>query len=272
VRTLIVGGYGFIGKHLANAIPGDRWVKLVDKLLDGEDIRSYCLEEDREDVEFDRYDVVYHLAAASDVNAHSLTQLHDTFESTYWALQVAERAGAEHFIFTSSGAIHGDGVAPISVYGACKQGAEGLVHAWAHRTGKKASILRLNNVVGRGCHGVIPDLLRKLRANPARLDVLGDGTAEKCFTHVSEVVRILLDPPTGTWDVRAHDSVLVHDVVRAIVGEVGQPTTVHYGSSPQGWPGDATRQYGVSHERFGLMSSRAAMLRAVAECKREVFG
>ena len=65
---------------------------------------------------------------------------------------------------------------PISLYGASKLASESLITAWAGTFGAKGFIHRFANIVGpRGTHGVIFDFIHKLKSDPSRLEVLGDG-------------------------------------------------------------------------------------------------
>ena len=50
-------------------------------------------------------------------------------------------------------------------------------------------IFRFPNVVGTpATHGVILDFIKKLKQNPLELKVLGNGTQEKSYLHVDDLV------------------------------------------------------------------------------------
>ena len=80
---------------------------------------------------------------------------------------------------------------PISMYGASKLGAEGLISAFCHMFDMQAWIYRFANVVGeRQTHGVGYDFIQRLRNNPDELQILGDpGNQSKSYIHVSDVIR-----------------------------------------------------------------------------------
>ena len=52
---------------------------------------------------------------------------------------------------------------------------------------------RFGNVVGpRQTHGVGFDFVRRLRDEPSRLTILGDGKQSKSYIHVGDVVHAVL--------------------------------------------------------------------------------
>ena len=74
-----------------------------------------------------------------------------------------------------------------------KLASEGIITAALEQYLKRAWIFRFPNVVGgRATHGAIFDFLKKLRRNPAELEVLGDGRQEKPYLHVSELIDAML--------------------------------------------------------------------------------
>lgn len=260
MNILVTGGAGFIGSHLVKAlIDGSHNVRVID--------RRSGLPIDRATVEGEKYDAVFHLAAASSVQATDIDQVTDTFESTRYALRIADKTGASRFIFTSSGAVYGDGKLPISVYGACKLGSEGLVNAWRERTGKRTSILRLNNVLGPGCRGVVPDMLGALYWDKTKLRVLGDGSARKRFTHVRDVLRVLLDPPDGVHDIAPEDSTSVRQIVEWCCAAVGAKPEIQWGTDAGGWVGDMPVPYGGPMP--GIPSSGETAQRYITEAGRD---
>lgn len=249
--VLVTGHMGFIGQHLMASEPFFR----------GYDIRG-------SNEHFYPHDVVYHLAACGDISASTWHHVEDTFESTVVATQLAKRK----LVFTSSGAVYGRQGQPISVYGACKLGAEGLVTAWAEKEpGREWSILRLGNVVGPGCRGVIPDTLRKLKKG-GKLVVLGDGSAKKPFVHVADVVKTILRAPAGIHDVRSWSSTSVRDVIRLCCEEVGVSPVIEWGEKPEGWTGDITYPAAMSKSdlHWVTMSSEEAVRRAIRERWAEI--
>ena len=73
-------------------------------------------------------------------------------------------------------------------------------------------MLRFPNVVGeRSTHGAVHDFVTRLRNDPSRLDVLGDGSQTKPYLYVKDLVGTILTVcesaqsnwPSITWRVKA---------------------------------------------------------------------
>jgi UDP-glucose 4-epimerase len=206
---------------------------------------------------------VWHLAANSDIQAGGRDpdiDLRLTFLSTYNVLKLMAQSGLRELVFASSSAIYGEHAGllkedsgpllPISNYGAMKLASEGVITA-AIGGGvlRRAWICRFPNVVGsRATHGVIFDFLKKLRANPKNLEVLGDGTQEKPYLHVCELVEAMvfihkrstevlncynIAPRKGTTTVR---HIAEHVVQSAAPGSI-----IRYAGGSRGWVGDVPR-------------------------------
>jgi len=164
--------------------------------------------------------------------------------------------GVSRIAFTSSGAVYGEAArvptpedAPFpvqtSLYGASKLAAEGLIAAYCSGFGFQSYIFRLVSVLGeRYAHGHVLDFYRQLRANPARLRVLGDGRQRKSYVYVHDCIDAML-----TAVERAHERINIFNVgcdsscevkesVGWICGALGVTPQIDYGASDRGWPGD----------------------------------
>jgi UDP-glucose 4-epimerase len=280
---VVTGAAGFIGSHLVDRLLalGAR-VAGVDNLLLGKrdnlaqalqnprfslrelDINDYerCLEALRTENAHNPIGTIWHLAANSDIQAGGRdpdVDLRSTFLTTYNLLKMMEVLGIPRMVFASSSAIYGDlgsmlkedsgPLFPISNYGAMKLASEGVISAALEQFLKQAWICRFPNVVGsRATHGVIYDFLKKLRANPAELEVLGDGTQEKPYLHVSELIDAMLwifqrskerlncfniAPTSGSTTVRY--------IAEAVVRAAAPGATIRYTGGSRGWVGDVPR-------------------------------
>src|SRR5205085_2404324 len=110
-------------------------------------------------------------------------------------------------------------------------------------------ICRFPNVVGsRATHGAIYDFLKKLRSNSAELEVLGDGTQEKPYLHVSELIQAMLwiyERSTSRLNyyniAPASGSTTVRYIAEAVVRTAAPQARIFYTGGSRGWVGDVPR-------------------------------
>jgi UDP-glucose 4-epimerase len=288
MHVLVTGGAGFIGSHLCDRLldRGDQ-VWCVDNLRLGRRRNIAHLEAlpDFHFVELDvldqslltslfsdaRFDAVFHLAANSDIAAGAanfrldleLNQL-----TTVTILQTMRAHNVKHLFFASTSAIFGETSAllhedfaplrPISFYGASKLAAEGYISVFAHTFGGRAVILRFPNVIGeRATHGVIYDFLRKLEADPGKLEVLGDGKQSKPYLYVRDLIDAILiawdkaDTPFTVYHAAGLGNTSVREIAEIVVAAAGRADTrITFTGGDRGWPGDVPSfRYDISRLR-----------------------
>lgn len=312
-NVLVAGGAGFIGSNLCDALldAGYR-VFCLDNLLRGtkENI-AYALKNERftftlgdaSDIRFltrymrdNKIECVFHLAANSDIQASaSDPQIEfQTTLSTTWALLYAMRENhIKRFFFASTSAVYGercdeslvetDTLAPISYYGAAKTASEAFIHAFCHMNEMHACIFRFANVIGpRLTHGVIYDFIKKLRRDPTRLEVLGNGTQSKPYIYVDDLIRAILlvhDKVSGVeiYNVGVDSCTAVSKIAGIVICEMGLSNVrIEYGTENIGWKGDVPRfQFDLSkiHAtgwQADLTSDQAvtAAVREALSCRR----
>lgn len=235
---------------------------------------------------------VWHLAANSDIPAgvdDPGVDLRDTFMTTFNTLLLMTELGIGKLAFASSSAIYGDlGVReleentgplfPISNYGAMKLASEAAISAAVESHLDAAWIFRFPNVVGvPATHGVILDLVRKLKSTPEQLDVLGDGTQQKSYLHVEELVDAMLfirgraNERLSCFNIGADDvGVSVRDIAERVVAEVSPGARICFGAGDRGWVGDVPKfRYSIAKlERLGWrpkLNSEQAVSRAIRQ-------
>jgi UDP-glucose 4-epimerase len=235
---------------------------------------------------------VWHLAANSDIPAgvaDAEVDLRDTFMTTYNTLKVMKEVGIGRLAFASSSAIYGEipgatltedigPLLPISNYGAMKLASEGLITAAAESYLDRAYIFRFPNVIGApATHGVVYDFVKKLHANSAKLEVLGNGTQQKAYLHVEELVEAMLyirdhaDDKVNYFNIGSDDDgVTVRFIAEETVSVVAPGAEISYGTGDRGWVGDVPKfQYSIAKlHSLGWRSksnSQDAMRRAIRQ-------
>jgi UDP-glucose 4-epimerase len=231
------------------------------------DRRLEVIEEDLKDLSAVRSamagcDTVFHLAANPDI-AKAVTQPDiDFWEGTYLTQNVLEAmriTRARNIVYTSGSGVYGEDARvafredygpcnPISTYGASKLACEGLISAYCHMFGFFGRTFRFANVVGpRQTHGVGYDFVRRLKADPTLLRILGDGTQKKSYIHVEDVLNaifVVADKTTARYDVfnvATDDYITVLEIAKlaADIGGLNQrEVKFEFTGGDRGWKGD----------------------------------
>ena len=239
---------------------------------------------------------VWHLAANSDIPAGSRDpqiDLRDTYLTTLNSLILMEELGIRRLFFASSSAIYGDHenrvltedigpLLPISNYGAMKLASEASISAAAEKFLEKALLFRFPNVVGTpATHGVIRDFILRLRQNPECLQVLGNGTQQKSYLHVSDLVEAMLfladryDGKIAPFNIGPiDDGVTVRFIAEQTVAAAAPGAAIEFGTGDKGWVGDVPRfRYSVDALRVlgwsPTLDSAGAIRRAIREISAE---
>jgi UDP-glucose 4-epimerase len=204
-------------------------------------------------------DVVFHLAANADVRfgtEHPRKDLEQNTIATYNVLEAMRTNGIKKIAFSSTGSVYGeaevvptpeDGPFPIqtSLYGASKAAGEGLIAAYCEGFGFQSWIFRFVSILGeRYTHGHVYDFYQKLKADPSRLPVLGNGKQRKSYLYVQDCVdAILLAMEKATDKVNIFNLGVdgyceVNDSIGWICEELGVKPKLEYSGGDRGWVGD----------------------------------
>ena len=281
--SFVTGAAGFIGSHLVdqllargqrvlgadnfvlgrreNLAPALAHPRFTFRELDVNDVAA-TVAFLREQSAAGPIDTVWHMAANSDIPAGVKdpdVDLRLTFLTTFNVLKAMHALGIPRLAFASSSAIYGphDGdlredtgpLFPISNYGAMKLASEGAITAALERYLQQVWLFRFPNVIGgRATHGVIFDFLHKLRANPAELEVLGDGTQEKPYLHVTELVEAMLYihehgvAKLNCFNIApAPGAATVRYIAEAVVRLAAPGARIRYTGGSRGWVGDVPK-------------------------------
>ena len=210
-NIFVTGGAGFIGSHLCKNLSNlTSNLTIYDNLSSGkvENVKHlpkvHFVKADilnlKKLFSQEKADLIYHLAAQVVVPYSMENPLEDFETNARGTLNVLEKARKDdaRVVFTSSAAVYGNptklptpedyGFNPFSCYGLSKVVGEEYCNMYSKQYGLDITILRLANVYGSGCHGVISDFLDKINRNPEKLEIIGTGLQSRDFVHVSDVV------------------------------------------------------------------------------------
>jgi UDP-glucose 4-epimerase len=256
-RVLVTGGAGFIGSHVVAALlaRGER-VQVVDDLStgarrnlgDGVPLSVVDISDEgalRRELGGERFDGVVHCAARTKV-VQSIEQP-DLYrrvivEGTRRVVSIARAAGATALVNVSTGgALYGETprcatedtpIAPDSPYGVYKAETEAVVAG----AGIRAPTLRLANVYGprqRGDleGGVVAIFFARWRQGEP-LTVYGDGTAERDYVYVGDVVDAILAAldreVVGAYNVGTGIATSVNELIAELAALLGPPPGVQH--------------------------------------------
>lgn len=231
MNALVTGGAGFIGSHLVLALAnqGHR-VTVLDDLSNGLEsnvalfppnvkvLKGSILDESALSFASDEVDVIFHLAAVSNVMetiefplaAHAVN-----LTGTLAICEMAKKRNA-NLVFSSSAAVYGNLEAlpltedsltnPISLYGSQKLAGENYIRNYCRLHNINATCLRYFNVYGprqrsdSPYSGVISKFLELAKQN-LPIPIYGSGEQTRDFVCVHDVVQANLNaaasPGTG---------------------------------------------------------------------------
>jgi UDP-glucose 4-epimerase len=186
----------------------------------------------------------------------------DFREGTFLTQQIVEamrRTGTPNLLYASGSGVYGDlkdyeaqedfgPLVPVSTYGASKLAGEALIASYCAMFDMRACAFRFGNVVGaRQTHGVGFDFIRRLRVQPDRLRILGDGQQSKSYIHVEDVVEaVLLAYRTSparfqVYNVATGDYITVTEIAKLAIEVAGlseDQVCLEYTGGDRGWKGD----------------------------------
>ena len=255
--AVITGGAGFIGSYIAEKlVENGTDTKVIDNLVTGKkENLSKCFDQDNFSfLEYDLgnldgiedhlgdADILFHFAADPEVRT-GYSKPEDSFEqnivNTFNLLQKIKQSKIKKIVFASSSSVYGDAkiiptneeygpLSPISHYGASKLACEAIVSSFCHNYNIEGVILRPANVIGlRGRHGLIWDLVHKLKINQDELELLGDGKQTKSFIHISDAIDGIffslnnLQDKVEVFNLGSEDSVEIMDVAKIVCKNMG---------------------------------------------------
>ncbi|SHI27722.1 NAD-dependent epimerase/dehydratase family protein [Pollutimonas bauzanensis] len=258
IDRLLADGHKVVGidnfstgqrRFLDGALPNPNFRLIEMDLLDAEALKAA----------FAGGEAVFHLAANADVRFgtdHPRKDLEQNTIATYNVLEAMRANGIKKIAFSSTGSVYGDapvvptpedGPFPVqtSLYGASKAAGEGLIAAYCEGFGFQSWIFRFVSILGeRYTHGHVFDFYQKLKADPSRLSVLGNGKQRKSYLYVQDCIDAILlamdkaDAKVNIFNLGVDGYCEVNDSIGWICEELGVKPQLEYSGGDRGWIGD----------------------------------
>jgi len=270
MRILITGGAGFIGSHLADYLLGQgHRVTIIDDLSTGsmENIREakendcfqYCIDTIFEKPLLaeliDDAEIVFHLAAAVgvlNIVESPVRTIETNVGGSELVLEIAAKK-KKRVLIASTSEVYGKSTKfPFSeeddlVLGpttkgrwsyACSKAIDEFLALAYHRERRlPVTIVRLFNTVGprqTGRYGMVLPTFVKQALCGEPLTVFGDGEQSRCFTHVGDIVRglvqcIACDAAVGqVFNLGNTEEVTVNALAGKVIAATQSSSTIRY--------------------------------------------
>ena len=274
MKAFVSGGAGFIGSNLV-----DRLLDVGHEVTVYDNLSTGLLQFLGNARDFDRFrlvegdlldegslseaiaghEFVFHLAANADVRfgtEHPRRDLEQNTIVTNNVLEAMRKNGISKIAFASTGSVYGDATViptpenapfPIqtSLYAASKMAGEGLIAAYCGGFGFQSWIFRFVSILGeRYTHGHVFDFYRKLKQNPSRLEVLGNGKQRKSYLYIQDCIDAMLfaleksNESVNVLNLGVDGYCEVNDSIGWICEELGVTPKLEYSGGDRGWIGD----------------------------------
>lgn len=272
-RALVTGGSGFIAGHLQDALlqMGVEVISIdtrpIEFTMKGNRLLSnHNFHFTRANVN-DFYtlnalcsnvDIVFHMASNTNIKNGSFdpsVDYIDTFSSTHSVLEAMRTNGINKLFFPSSSAVYGmhegilkedeSNLKPISYYGAYKLACESMISSYCFMNDIDALVFRLSNVVGPGItHGVVYDLINKIKSNSQKLEILGNGKQSKQYLYIDDAIDAIIrfssnmNRGLDIYNISTNTSISVNSIAKMICDYLEVEPVFKYTGGNSGWKGD----------------------------------
>ncbi|MFC2143118.1 NAD-dependent epimerase/dehydratase family protein [Candidatus Aenigmatarchaeota archaeon] len=285
MKIFITGGAGCIGSKLAEKLLEDdnNMITVFDNMSSGKEehisqmndnnrfsfIEGDILDKVKIEESMKGHDIVFHLAANPDIKYKEGSPTDKDFNQnvigTYNILEAMRKNSIKEIIFSSTSAIYGipnklptseeyGPNNPISLYGSSKLCCEALISGFCGMFDIHSWIFRFANIVGPRTRKkgtmVIHDFIAKLKSNPNKLEILGDGKQSKPYMYVDDCVDGMLfayrnsSDSVNTFNLGPDDKVSVDEIAQLIMEEMGlENVEFSYTGKKQGWAGDVSQVF-----------------------------
>lgn len=283
-RALVTGGAGFIGSHIVEELLKDGLeVISIDNYFAGkkENLSAFhdyntftevnCDVTDYEQLKqyFEGVDVVFHEAASKKTIClrDPRKDLLINGTGTFNILELARDFGVKKVIHASSGSVYGEAryfpqdeehpLNPTSYYGVSKLAGEKYARAFSDLYNMDCTILRYFHVYGprqenSDVGGVVSIFGRRVFNGQPPI-IFGDGTQQRSFTYVKDVVNI--NKMVALTEGTRGEAYNCGRGVNVTIGQLAEKVKEYFGRTElstehQDWSIGDIKQFDVSHEKL----------------------
>jgi UDP-glucose 4-epimerase len=204
---------------------------------------------------------VLHFSSNPDISKATTHPNIDFWEGTFLTQNILEAMrinAVKKIIYASGSGVFGNTgevvadedyhpMLPISTYGASKLAGEALICSYCHMFDMVGRAYRFANVVGKNqTHGICFDLIRKLKENPTKLKILGNGKQKKGYIYVEDVIDGILmtekkcDNKYDYFNLSPDTQITVKEIADIVVQEMGLTNVKYEYSGEISWKGDVS--------------------------------
>jgi UDP-glucose 4-epimerase len=260
LKSLVLGGNGFIGAHLVDGLLEEGWpVRIYDRSPN----RFRATPQNAEYVEgelgnhgliraaVEGMEVVFHFVSTTIPKTSNDDPIYDVRSNLIDTLQLLEscvEAGVRKVVFASSGGtVYGrpqmvpiaedHPTSPITSYGIVKLAVEKYLGLFEHLHGLDYAALRISNPYGpyqdpQGQQGAVPVFLNRLRTGRP-VTIWGDGSVVRDYLYVSDLVEALklaaeTETRKKTLNVGSGRGTSLNELVAIIAEVTGERPAVEY--------------------------------------------
>jgi UDP-glucose 4-epimerase len=275
-HILITGGAGFIGSQLTDYFLNKKYaVTVFDNLSWGKEkfleknysnpqfhFHKLDLLDTKKTLEYLPVDIdtVFHLAANSDImrgGSDPSIDYQNTIQATFNLLTAMRHKKIKRIFYASGSGVYGEigkvkvpetygPLFPLSMYGATKLAAEGIIAAFVNLFDMQSWMIRPANIIGpRATHGVILDFITKLKENPKELEILGDGNQNKSYLYISDVLDAIdliwkkEKSKISVYNLASDSTISVNKIAQSVIEGMGlKNVAIKHSKGDRGWKGD----------------------------------